>query len=113
MDVSLVGITLHVSDVERSLEFYRKFPGATLMFHMAGRFALRKIGSSRLGILADQKRRFHAEFDCDDLDAMHAKFTDLGIKTEGPPTTRPWGERDFHVIDPDGNLVEIGQARGR
>ena len=42
---------------------------------------------------------------------MHAKFTELGIQTEGPPTQRPWGERDFHVIDPDGNLVELGQAR--
>ena len=50
MNLSLVGLTLHVSDVDRSLEFYRKFPGASVMFHMPGRFALLKIGSGRLGI---------------------------------------------------------------
>jgi hypothetical protein len=36
---------------------------------------------------------------------------ELGVKTEGPPTDRPWGERDLWVIDPDGNLVEFGQQR--
>src|SRR5438552_19131690 len=40
MNLSLVGVTLHVADVDRSLECYRKFPGAPVMFHMPGRFAL-------------------------------------------------------------------------
>ncbi|MGH7179605.1 MAG: VOC family protein, partial [Tepidisphaeraceae bacterium] len=111
MGLSLTGVTLHVADVDKSVEFYKRFPGASVVFFLSGRFALLKIGSARLGILADQKRPFHVEIDCDDLDATHAKFTELGIPTEGPPTVRPWGERDFWVIDPDGNLVEVGQAR--
>lgn len=111
MSISLVGATLHVADVDRSLEFYRKLPDTALMFHMPGRFALLRIGTGRLGLLSDQKRPFHLEVDCLDLDATYAKLQELGVKTEGPPTTRPWGMRDLWVIDPDGNLVEFGQAK--
>jgi len=111
MSISLVGATLHVTDVERSLEFYRKLPDAAVIFHMAGRFALLRIGTGRLGLLADQKRAFHLEVDCEDLDTTYAKLQELGVKTEGPPTDRPWGERDLWVLDPDGNLVEFGQQR--
>jgi catechol 2,3-dioxygenase-like lactoylglutathione lyase family enzyme len=111
MDISLVGLTLHVADVERSLEFYKRLPDATVLFHMTGRFALLRIGSGRLGILQDQKRPFHIEIDCQNLDATYAKLRELGIETNGP-TTSPWGERDVQVIDPDGNLEEFGQARG-
>jgi catechol 2,3-dioxygenase-like lactoylglutathione lyase family enzyme len=110
--ISLVGATLHVADVERSLAFYQRLPGASLMFHMKGRFALLRIGTGRLGLLQDQKRPFHLEVDCADLDATYAELQQLGVATEGPPTTRPWGERDLWVIDPDGYLVEFGQARG-
>ena len=111
MSISLVGATLHVADVERSLAFYQRLPGASLMFHMNGRFALLRIGAGRLGLLKDDKRPFHLEVDCPDLDATYAQLQELGIKTDGPPTVRPWGERDLWVIDPDGNLVEFGQAR--
>jgi hypothetical protein len=31
MTVSLVGLTLHVSDVDRSVEFYRRLPGAAVI----------------------------------------------------------------------------------
>ena len=111
MSISLVGATLHVADVERSLAFYQRLPGASLMFHMNGRFALLRIGAGRLGLLKDDKRPFHLELDSQDLDATYAQLQELGVKTEGPPTVRPWGERDLWVIDPDGNLVEFGQAR--
>jgi uncharacterized glyoxalase superfamily protein PhnB len=58
-----------------------------------------------------RKRIFHLELECTDLDATYAKFQELGVSTEGPPTERTWGERDFLMLDPDGNLVEVGQRR--
>ena len=111
MSLSLAGLTLHVADVDRSVEFYRKLPGATVMMHFQGTFALLRFGNGRLGLLKDQKRPFHVELECDDLDATYAKFQELGIGTEGPPTVRAWGERDFLLTDPDGNLLECGQSR--
>lgn len=110
MTVALAGVTLHVADVERSLAFYRQLPGATLLFHMPDRFAMLKFGTSRLGLLADQKRQFHVELEVSDLDAAATALRELGIAADGP-TTRPWGERDILVYDPDGYLLEFGAAR--
>jgi catechol 2,3-dioxygenase-like lactoylglutathione lyase family enzyme len=112
MNISLVGLTLHVADVERALEFYKRLPDSSVLFHMTGKFALLKVGSGRLGLLQDQKRPFHIEIDCQDLDAACALLNESGFQLDGP-TTRAWGERDALVMDPDGNLVEFGQARGK
>ena len=109
MSISLVGLTLHVADVERSLNFYKRLPDISILFHMPGIFALLRVGGGRLGLLHDQKRPFHVEIDCQDLDATCALLKESGFQPEGP-TTRPWGERDALAIDPDGNLVEFGQA---
>jgi catechol 2,3-dioxygenase-like lactoylglutathione lyase family enzyme len=111
MSIYLVGLTLHVADVERSLGFYKRLPNASVIFHMPGKFALLRLGSGRLGLLQDQKRPFHVEIDCEDLDATCALLNEAGFQMEGP-TTRPWGERDALLVDPDGNLVEFGQAHG-
>ena len=108
MDITLAGVTLHVADVDHSLAFYQRLPGAQVMFHMPGRFALLRFGTGRLGLLSYRKRAFHLELECTDLDVTYTKFEELGIPTVGPPTTRPWGERDFLVLDPDGNLLELG-----
>jgi len=111
MDISLSGVALHVADVERSLSFYRLLPDSSVLFQVPGRFALLQIGSGRLALLHDEKRRFHLEFDCTDLDATYSKLTEFGIRTEGPPKIQPWGERDFMLLDPDGNLVQFSQRR--
>jgi catechol 2,3-dioxygenase-like lactoylglutathione lyase family enzyme len=111
MNISLVGLTLHVADVERSLNFYKRPPDSSILFHMPGKFALLRVGSGRLGLLQDQKRPFHVEIDCQDLDATCALLKESGFQPDGP-ITRAWGERDALVIDPDGNLVEFGQVHG-
>jgi len=49
-----------------------------------------------------------------DVDGLHAAFAPAhlpaaGIPRMDPPATRPWGMREFAVVDPDGNLLRIGQ----
>jgi catechol 2,3-dioxygenase-like lactoylglutathione lyase family enzyme len=110
MTVSLAGLTLHVADVDHSLEFYRRLPGATVLFHLPGRFALLRIGQGRLGLLADQNRPFHVELEVPDLDVAATELRQLGIEIDGP-RQREWGERDVLAHDPDGNLLEFAAAR--
>ena len=110
MTVSLVGLTLHVSDVDRSVEFYRRLPGAAVMFHLPGRFAMLRLGQGRLGLLADQKRPFHVELEVSDLQAAAADLRGLGFEIDGP-TRRQWGEEDVLLVDPDGNLLEFATPR--
>ena len=109
MSISLVGLTLHVADMQRSLNFYKRLPDSSILFHMPGKFALLRVGSGRLGLLQDQARPFHVEIDCEDLDATCALLKGSGFQPEGP-TSRAWGERDALVVDPDGNLIEFGQV---
>jgi len=111
MTLSLAGLTLHVADVDRSVAFYRQLPGAIVAFHMPGRFALLQFGAARLGLLADQKRPFHIEFEVPDLDAAADHLRELGLEVDGPHV-RQWGQRDVLIHDPDGNLLEFGTEQG-
>ena len=107
MSISLSGLTLHVEDVERSLAFYIQIPGTAVVVHRPGQFAMLRIGQGRLGLLKRGVDKFHIEIDTPDLDATYTQLQEAGVKTQGPPTQRPWGERDLWVIDPDGNTVEF------
>jgi catechol 2,3-dioxygenase-like lactoylglutathione lyase family enzyme len=106
----LGGLTLHVADVDRSLEFYRRLPGAAVLFHIPGQFALLRLGQGRLGLLADRSRPFHVELEVPDLDAAAAELRALGVEVDGPAMRR-WGERDALVRDPDGDLLEFASPR--
>jgi catechol 2,3-dioxygenase-like lactoylglutathione lyase family enzyme len=45
----------------------------------------------------------------DDVDAMHAGALAAGFQPETAPADAPWGERYFHLRDPDGH--ELSFAR--
>ena len=46
------------------------------------------------------------------IDAYHAELTARGIRA-GDVGDRPYGMRDFEVIDPSGNRIAFGQALER
>jgi uncharacterized glyoxalase superfamily protein PhnB len=45
----------------------------------------------------------------DDVDAVHARAVAGGLHPEAPPRDAEWGERYFHLIDPDGHEVSIAR----
>lgn len=52
-----------------------------------------------------------------DVDAVYEAFAAAGLPVAGIPrrdriADRPWGMREFAVVDPDGNLLRIGQLLG-
>ena len=111
MQTSLAGLTLHAQDLERSVAFYSRIPGANLVVHRAGQFAMFRFGQGRLGLLQiNLPRPFHIEMEVPDLDAMYQQLRAAGVEAQSPPTNRSWGERDFHVLDPDGNILEFDAA---
>jgi catechol 2,3-dioxygenase-like lactoylglutathione lyase family enzyme len=50
-----------------------------------------------------------AIFYVDDVDAVHARAVAAGLRPQAPPRDASWGERYFHITDPDGH--EISFAR--
>jgi catechol 2,3-dioxygenase-like lactoylglutathione lyase family enzyme len=110
---SLTGVTLHVEDVQKSVDFYSRIPGAKVLIPIRGddehQFAMIQIGEGKIGFLSGvPQMKFHLEIDAAaDLDIMYKELKSLGLNPEGPPEDRPWGQRDMRLIDPDGNMVEF------
>ena len=48
----------------------------------------------------------------DDIDALYRHFTErnVAIHPAGHLQTKPWGQREFSVADPDNNLLTFGQS---
>lgn len=51
-------------------------------------------------------------FRTDQIDALYQTFLDQGIEIHpnGHLKDRPWGQREFHLLDPDHNLLTFGQS---
>lgn len=47
----------------------------------------------------------------DDIDAAYRSFKDnhVPIHPNGDLHTKPWGQREFSILDPDSNLLTFGQ----
>lgn len=43
-----------------------------------------------------------------DVDKLHAELKQRGARIEMAPTNMPWGSREMHVRDRDGNLLRFG-----
>jgi catechol 2,3-dioxygenase-like lactoylglutathione lyase family enzyme len=108
METWLDGVTLHVEDVERSLDYYSRLPGAQLVAHRPGEFAALRLGLVYLGLLKfGEAGGFHLEIGTSNLEELHELLSKREYGPVDLPETRPWGERTFNVLDPDGNAVEF------
>jgi catechol 2,3-dioxygenase-like lactoylglutathione lyase family enzyme len=107
---SLGGLTLHVRDVERSRDFYRKIPSFKQVAHRPGQFALFEVGDGLLGLLQLPKPGFHVEIDVSDLDEMYRRLAATDLQPSSLPRDRPWGERTINLVDPDGYVLELQEG---
>ena len=48
----------------------------------------------------------------DNIDGLHQDMLDKGLSIHpgGPLQTKPWGQREFSMLDPDNNLLTFGQG---
>src|SRR3569623_1493626 len=42
-----------------------------------------------------------------DLDGLHAAYVRRGVVVLEPPTTQPWGLREFAIREPDGHVLRF------
>ena len=105
--------------LEATLEFYRRL-GFEGREHAHGQYAIVTRGSLELHFFA------HPDLDPAQSAAMcYLRVTDVdgiyramatanlprsGIPRLDPVGDKPWGMREFAVVDPDGNLLRIGQV---
>ena len=110
------GISLPVSNVDRSVAFYQQFGFEIQVQH--DNFALLRLGEGTIGLLRMDVSRWpsasrgaiHIELSTDNLDALFEQLKAQGVYFASPPHDRPW-ERQMFTSDPDGYRLEIAQGR--
>ena len=113
---SISAITLAVGDMARSVVFYRDGVGLTLLYggEEAG-FSSFRVGDGYLNLTREPIEISwwgRAIFYVDDVDALYDKLVESGLNPDGPPADAPWGERYFHIKDPDGHELSFARPLG-
>ena len=105
-------VTFRVSNMKASVQFYRDVLGMELLYggETAGFSSLRAKDANSAILNLEQGKPvdgwgrlvFHVE----DVDALWRRFNELGFKPEKPQNAS-WGERYFHMLDPDGHELSF------
>ena len=119
---------LFVSDLERSIAFYRDVVGLPFRFANES-YAEFATEGAKFSLLARSELpeligrhaptgeapwpQGEVAFLVEDVDAEHERLLRAGVTVLAPPTARPWGERTLHIADPDGNVVELTRPKRR
>src|ERR1700682_208353 len=97
--------TLAVQDIVRSVEFYEKLGFTPVYGNGPSAFTTLRSGNAYVNLMATSgytgRRWGRVIFRVDDADAHHSRLLAEGLKPE-MPRDAPWGERFFHIHDPDG-----------
>ena len=115
-------VILFVSDLNRSVAFYRDVIGVPFRLEGDGyvEFATRgaRFGlydRNRLEELTGQGAELpgapggEVVFLVEDVDAEAARLRAAGAAILSGPVDRDWGHRTLHVLDPDGFVVELAE----
>ncbi len=114
MITSLSAITLATHDMARAVRFYRALGFAIAYGGEDAAFTSFRAGPSHLNLMAEgAARRWswwgRVIFYESDVDRLYARALAAGLQPHAPPRDAEWGERFFHVTDPDGH--ELSFAR--
>ena len=72
-----------------------------------------RIGETALGLVQEVETQIGAPVriilsaDVPDVDALLPTVESAGGAVPGQPTDMPWGQRVAHVLDPDGNMLNL------
>ena len=105
-------VTLAVADMACSVSFYQKLGFALVHGGASATFSSLQLGQAFVNLAATSKyeRNWWGRviFRVDDADAYHAML--LGAHLEPEPLRNGfWGERFFHLTDPDGHELSFAE----
>ena len=109
-------ITLAVQDMSRAVAFYQVALGLDPSYGGGGddaSFTSFRIGTGYLNLVLVPQGGWswwgRAIFHVDDVDAVHRRMVNGGLEPEAAPEDAPWGERFFHITDPDGHQLSFAK----
>ena len=110
--ISISALTLAVSDMARSLDFYHTRVGLELLYGgETASFSSFRLGASFLNLILEPEARVNwwgrVILYVDQVDALYRRLVDSGWTVVQAPEDAPWKERYFHVQDPDGHEISF------
>ena len=111
---SISAVTLATHDMARATAFYAALGFVLKYGGPSAAFTSFYAGSGFLNLTAVPPEREwtwwgRAIFYVDDVDAIHARAVSAGLTPQAAPRDAPWGERYFHIADPDGHELSFAQ----
>jgi uncharacterized glyoxalase superfamily protein PhnB len=110
MITALSAITLATRDMGDAVRFYRLCGFEMLYGGETASFTSFRAGTSFLNLTVEQaevKWWGRAIFYESDVDGLYRRLVAAGSRPSAPPRDAPWGERFFHVTDPDGHEISF------
>lgn len=103
---SISAITLATHDMPRAVRFYRMAGFELSHGGEEAAFTSFHAGGGYLNLIAQPAGKLwswwgRVIFYVRDVDALYARLVAEGLRPEAPPRDAAWGERYFHITDPD------------
>jgi catechol 2,3-dioxygenase-like lactoylglutathione lyase family enzyme len=113
----LSAVTLATHDMRRAVQFYRSLEFDMLYGGEAAAFTGFRAGTGYLNLISrpDEQRWSwwgRVIFYVDDVDALYERALAAGCQPATTPRDAEWGERYFHLIDPDGHELSFARPLG-
>jgi catechol 2,3-dioxygenase-like lactoylglutathione lyase family enzyme len=115
---SISAVTLVTAEMGAAAAFYQALGFHLLYGGPDAPFTTFRVGAGYLNLQLDpvgSPRRpvwGRVVFWVDDVDAMYRRAFAAGFEAETSPTDAPWGERYFHIHDPDGHELSFARPLG-
>ena len=108
---SISAVTLATHDMARALRFYLALGFPLRYGGESAQFSSLAAGDACLNLIAESSRTWswwgRIIFYVSDVDALFARAIEQGLRPDAPPCDATWGERYFHITDPDGHELSF------
>ena len=109
---TISAITLATHDMERAVRFYRMLGFEIVHGGEDESFTSFRVGGGHLNLIAQPAGRHwswwgRVIFYESDVDGLYARIVAAGCRPKTTPRDAEWGERFFHLTDPDGHELSF------
>ena len=109
---SISAVTLAITDMTRSINFYQNRVGMELLYGgETASFSSFRVGVCFLNLILEPEARVNwwgrVILYVDQVDVLYRRLSDSGWVVAQGPEDAAWGERYFHVLDPDGHEISF------
>jgi len=112
MITGISAVTLATHDMARAVGFYRMLGFAVIHGGEDAGFTSFRAGDNFLNLILQPAGRHRSWwgrliFHDNDVDGLYARLVAAGYQPEAAPRDAAWGERFFHITDPDGHELSF------